>query len=317
MDEFGDADSDGYIEYQRRSPRGLENHGWKDSGRAIVHPDGSPVAGPIALAEVQCYVYMAKVRLGELWRVLGEHEEAARLEKEAALLRERFNRDFWMDDERYFALALDGDKQPVRTITSNPAHGLYCGIVDDDKAAAMARRLMQPDMFSGWGIRTMSKGTPAYNPMSHHQGSVWPHDNAIIAAGLKRYGFQEETNRIVTAMVEAASASEYGRLPELFCGFTRRGPGRPVAYPVANSPQAWAAASPFLMLQAMLGMSARAHENLLTVNAPHLPAWLGSVEILGLRVGSSTISMRFTRQGDVTSFSLLDRQGDVRVVMEE
>jgi glycogen debranching enzyme len=315
MDEQGAED--GFVSYQRRSPRGLENHGWKDSGAAAVHPDGSPVKPPIALAEVQCYVYMAKTRLAELWRVFGDHEAADRLEREALSLRDRFNLEFWMPDEDYFAFALDGDRQQVRTVTSNPGHGLYCGIFDRDKAAAVARRLLQPDMFSGWGIRTMSKAAPAYNPISHHQGSVWPHDNAIIAAGLKRYGFYEETDRVVTAMFEAAAASEYGRLPELFCGFTRRPPGRPVAYPVANSPQAWAAASPYLLLQAMLGISARAHENLLTVNQPHLPGWLRSVEIRDLRVGASKISMLFTREGDVTSFALLGRQGDVRVVMEE
>ena len=203
------------------------------------------------------------------------------------------------------------------TVTSNPAHGLYCGIIDDDKAEHVGRRLLQPDMFSGWGIRTMSKGAVAYNPMSYHNGSVWPHDNAFIAAGLKRYGFAKATNRVATALFDAAVHADNMRLPELFCGFTRRSPSQPVAYPVACSPQAWAAGSPFLMLQAILGISARAHENLVTVNQPHLPPWLNEVELRNLRVGESSISLVFRRSGEITSFSLLDRKGDVRVVMEE
>jgi glycogen debranching enzyme len=200
---------------------------------------------------------------------------------------------------------------------SNPGHGLYCGIVDDDKATLLAKRLLAPDMFSGWGIRTMSKSAAAYNPMSYHNGSVWPHDNALIAAGLKRYGFARSTNRVATALFDAAIEADYLRLPELFCGFTRRTPNRPVSYPVACSPQAWAAGSPFLLLQAMLGISARAHENLLTVNKPHLPTWLNTVEVRNLSVGSSRISLVFRREGEITSFSLLNREGDVRVVMEE
>jgi glycogen debranching enzyme len=222
-----------------------------------------------------------------------------------------------MPDEGYFALALDGEKRQVKSISSNPGHCLYCGIIDDDKAEALARRLLQPDMFSGWGIRTMSKGAIAYNPMSYHNGSVWPHDNAIIAAGLKRYQFSKATNRVVTALFDTAVQAEYLRLPELFCGFTRRTPNRPVSYPVACSPQAWAAASMFFLLQAMLGISARAHENLLTINKPMLPAWLETVELRDLRVGDSSISLLFTREGEVTSFSMLSKDGDIRVVMEE
>jgi len=222
-----------------------------------------------------------------------------------------------MEDEQFFAEALDADKKQVRTVTSNPGHGLYCGIVDEEKAVPLAKRLLSPDMFSGWGIRTMSKAAAAYNPMSYHNGSVWPHDNALIAAGLKRYRFARSTNRVATALFDAAVQADYLRLPELFCGFTRRTPNRPVSYPIACSPQAWAAGSPYLMLQALLGISARAHENLLTVNLPHLPTWLNAVEVRNIVVGDSRISVVFRREGEITSFSLLAREGDVRVVMEE
>jgi glycogen debranching enzyme len=317
IDRFGDLDGDGFVEYLSRSPRGIRNQGWKDSHDSVVHADGSLAEPPIALAEVQGYVYVAKQRMADVYRAIGRPEDALRLEAEAARLRLAFNQAFWMEDEQYFAEALDADKRQVRTVTSNPGHGLYCGIIDDDKAAPLAKRLLSPDMFSGWGIRTMSKAAAGYNPMSYHNGSVWPHDNALIAAGLKRYGYARWTNRVATALFDAAVQADYFRLPELFCGFTRRSPNRPVSYPIACSPQAWAAGSPYLLLQAMLGISARAHQNLLTVNLPHLPTWLNTVEVRNLAVGESRISLVFRREGEITSFSLLSREGDVRVVMEE
>jgi glycogen debranching enzyme len=317
IDEYGDLDGDGFVEYRTRSARGIRNQGWKDSHDAIVHTDGRLAEPPIALSEVQAYVYLAKSRIADVYLALGDEARAQRLVAEAEQLRRRFNDAFWMEDERYMAAALDADKRQVATIMSNPGHALYCGILDDDKAALVAKRLLAPDMFSGWGIRTMSKSAAAYNPMSYHNGSVWPHDNALIAAGLKRYGFVRSTNRVATALFDAAIQADYLRLPELFCGFTRRTPNRPVSYPVACSPQAWAAGSPFLMLQAMLGISARAHENLLTVNKPHLPTWLNTVEVRNLSVGASRISLVFRREAEITSFSLLSREGDVRVVMEE
>ncbi len=317
IDDYGDQDGDGFVEYRTRSPRGVPNHGWKDSFDSVVHADGHLAPPPIALVEVQGYVYMAKQRVADVFDALGDYRSAVRLREEAAELKARFNEAFWMEDEDYFAMALDGDKQQVRTVVSNPGQCLYADIVDPDKAAKVARRLLQPDLFSGWGIRTMTKGALAYNPMSYHNGSVWPHDNALIAAGLKRYGHVKATNRVVTAMFDASVHADYMRLPELFCGFTRRTPNQPVGYPVACSPQAWAAGAPLLMLQAILGVSARAHENMLTVNKPHLPPWLNVVELRNLRVGSSTISLVFRREGEITGFSLLDRKGDVRVLMEE
>jgi glycogen debranching enzyme len=317
IDEYGDMDGDGFVEYLSRSPRGMRNQGWKDSHDSIVHADGHLAEPPIALSEVQGYVYLAKERMADVYRAMGDDRRAEFLMGEAHELKRRYNEAFWMDDEKYFAAALDGDKRQVRTVMSNPGHGLYCGIVDEEKAMALAKRLLAPDMFSGWGIRTLSKAAAAYNPMSYHNGSVWPHDNALVAAGLKRYGFIRSTNRVATALFDAAVHADYLRLPELFCGFTRRTPNRPVSYPVACSPQAWAAGSPFLMLQAMLGISARAHENLLTVNKPHLPTWLNTVEVRNLLVGGSRISLVFRREAEITSFSLLSREGDVRVVMEE
>ena len=317
IDEFGDLDGDGFVEYKTRSARGIRNQGWKDSFDSVVHADGRLAEPPIALSEVQGYVYLAKMRMADVYTALGDERKAEWLRASAHELRKRFNEAFWMEDEKYFAGALDADKRQVRTIVSNPGHVLYCDLVDTEKAAQVAKRLLAPDMFSGWGIRTMSKAAAAYNPMSYHNGSVWPHDNALIAAGLKRYGYARSGNRVATALFDAAIHADYLRLPELFCGFTRRTPNRPVSYPVACSPQAWAAGSPFLMLQAMLVISSRADLNLLTVNQPHLPTWLNTVELRNMQVGRSHISLVFRREGEITSFSMLSRDGDVRVVMEE
>jgi glycogen debranching enzyme len=317
IDVFGDADGDGLVEYKSRSPRGLRNHGWKDAHDSVVHTDGRIAEPPIALIEVQAYVYMAKTRMADVYGALDDFERSVKLKDEATVLRQRIHEAYWMEDEGYYAGAIDGDKKQVRSIVSNPGHALYCGVLEQTRAEAVARRVFEPDLFSGWGVRTMSKAATAYNPMSYHNGTVWPHDNALIAAGLKRYGQIEETNRLVTALFEVAQYADYMRLPELFCGFTRRTPSPPVQYPVACSPQGWAAGTPFLLLQAMLGISALAHLNLLTVNKPHLPPWLNEVELRNLRVGDSTLSLAFRREGDMTSFSLLERTGDVRVVMEE
>jgi glycogen debranching enzyme len=317
IDTFGDYDGDGLVEYKTRSPRGLRNHGWKDAHDAIVHTNGVLAEPPIALIEVQAYVYMAKTRMADVYAALDDFERSVKLKDQATVLRQRIHEAFWMEDQQYYAAALDGDKRQVKTIMSNPGHALYCGVLEQSRAESVARRVFEPDLFSGWGVRTMSKAATSYNPMSYHNGTVWPHDNALIAAGLKRYGRIEETNRLVTALFEVAQYADYMRLPELFCGFTRRTPSPPVQYPVACSPQGWAAGTPFLLLQAMLGISALAHLNLLTVNKPHLPPWLNEVELRNLRVGDSTLSLAFRREGDMTSFSLLERTGNVRVVMEE
>ena len=314
IDVHADRDGDGFIEYEQRSPAGLANQGWKDSDDCIVHADGTLAEGPIALVEAQGYVYMAKDRLAEVYRALGEDERADELRAQAQQLRKAFNDAFWDADEGTFALALDGRKRQVRSVTSNPAHCLYCGIADEEKAAQVAARLLAEDMFSGWGIRTLSSRSPAYNPMSYHNGSVWPHDNAIAVAGLRRYGQTGAALRVATALFEVAGAARDHRLPELYCGFDRGERAAPVAYPVACLPQAWASAVPFMLLQALLGISARADRGMLTVNEPQLPPWLERVHISGLRVGSSRVALDFRREGTTTAFSLPHHAGDVDVV---
>ncbi len=316
IDQWGDRDGDGFVEYQRRAPAGLVNHGWKDSYDSVLHADGSLAEGPIALVEVQGYVYEAKLRIADVYQALGDAARADRLRSEAAALRAAFNEAFWDADGGFFALALDGHKTQVRSVTSNPAHCLYCGIVDEDKAGLVAERLMAPDMYSGWGIRTLSSSSPAYNPMSYHNGSVWPHDNAIAAAGLKRYGFDAATGRVAGGLFEVASSARDFRLPELFCGFGRHESRAIVAYPVACIPQAWAAAAPFMLLQAMLGISAYAPESRLMVDRPRLPDWLGGVEIRNISVGGASVSLAFRQTGGGgTGFSLLEQRGEVRVTM--
>jgi glycogen debranching enzyme len=315
MDEHGDRDGDGFLEYERRAPGGLRNQGWKDSEDSTVHADGSLAEGPIALVEVQGYAYLARIRAAEIYEALGEPDRARELLKKAAELRAAFHEAFWMPEEGTFALALDGAKRQVGGVASNPGHCLLTGIVDPAEAAQVAERLLAPDMWSGWGVRTLSSDSPAYNPMSYHNGSIWPHDNAIVAAGLKRYGFVAEAERIATALFEVAGGSTDGRLPELYCGFDRGTAPAPVPYPVACVPQGWAAAAPILLLQSMLGISARAPEGTLVVAEPRLPEWLGGVELRGVRVGAGRASLRFTRDESATAFSLMERAEGVRVVM--
>ncbi len=317
LDNFGDGDGDGFIEYETKSRRGLVNQGWKDSGNSVVHADGRLAEAPIALAEVQAYAYFAKRRMSWLFSLLGDSGRAAELENQAKSLKKRFNEAFWMPEEGYYAMALDRDKNQVRTITSNPAHGLWARIINDSKAGQVAERLLMPDMFSGWGIRTMSKSSLNYNPMSYHNGSVWPHDNAIIIRGLKKYGFAEAANKISSGLFDAALHYDYFRLPELFCGFTKRSISRPVNYPVACSPQAWASGAIFMILQAMLGIEADAPSNTVNVDSPSLPGWLREADIKDLRVGNATLSLKFRRDGDVTSFVVTSKDGPVRIVVTE
>ena len=317
IDDHGDRDGDGFVEYLSRSPSGLHNHGWKDSQHSIMHADGSPAGGPIALVEVQGYVYMAKRGMADLYRALGRSDRAALLETEAAELMEAFNEAFWMPEEDTFALALDGSKRQVRSVTSNAGHGLYCGIVDTDRAQLMAHRLLDGDMFSGWGVRTLSSRSPAYDPMSYHNGSIWPHENAIIAAGFKRCGLLQETQRVATALLDAALESPDSRLPELFCGFDRDVGRSYVPYPVACSPQAWAAAAPFMLLQTLLGISAEAPAERLTVLDPALPVATDRLRLHGMRVGDSRVSLDFARAGSGTACTLLEPPDPIRVSISD
>lgn len=282
IDKYGDMDGDGFVEYETRSARGLRNQGWKDSRDAVVFSDGRIAEGSIALAEVQGYVYRAKMSAAELFGLLGRDEKAARLREEARLLKQRFNERFWMDRENFFAMALDGAKNQVDSITSNPGHCLWSGIIDPDKGRAVADRLLAEDMFSGWGIRTMSEKMAAYNPLAYHNGSVWPHDNSLIAAGLAAYGFHDHAGKVITAIIEAAANTPDGRLPELFAGFRRRPAGFPVAYPTASSPQAWATGAVFMFLQTLLGVTPRPEKKTLET-AVRLPQSIENVEMEGVR----------------------------------
>jgi glycogen debranching enzyme len=315
IDHHGDRDGDGFVEYERRRPDGLINQGWKDSIDPIRDRDGNLVSLPIALAEIQGYVYDAKRRIAQLARMRGEHELGERLDSEADALRERFEAAFWVEDQQYYAMALDGAKRQADGIGSNAGHCLWSGLVSPERARHVADRLLSPAMFSGWGIRTYATGQPGYNPIGYHTGSVWPHDTSIIAAGLKRYGFHEETGRVVHDVLEAAQRFAGYRLPELFCGFPRETSPDPVPYPVACSPQAWAAGAPFLFLESMLGLRAHADRGELELAHPHLPDWLRQVTITNLRVGEASVDLLFHRWRGTTSAEVLRKVGDVAVTI--
>ncbi len=315
IDRYGDRDGDGFVEYERRSERGLLNQGWKDSSDAIRDRDGAEAVPPIALAEVQGYVFDAKRRLAGLARVRGDASLATQLEADAETLRQRFEDAFWVEDQRYYALALDRDKRPADAIGSNAGQCLWTGIVSQERAADVVDRLLGPTMFSGWGIRTYAQDQPGYNPIGYHTGSVWPHDTSLIAAGMKRYGFDDASNRVVSQVLEAAQRFDEYRLPELFCGFDREHAHIPVPYPVACSPQAWAAASSFLFLSTMLGVRAHADRGELELRHPRLPDWLGRVTLTNLRVGEASVDLLFHRWRGTTSAEVLRKVGDLDVTI--
>src|SRR6516225_4826355 len=312
IDRYGDLDGDGFQEYRTRSSAGYENMGWKDAADAVVYPDGRQVRQPKALCELQAYVFDAWMRTAELFDAFGETAHARELRRRAADLQARFEERFWCQDIGFYAYALDPDKQPVRTISSNVGHCLWSGLIRPDHAGRVVERLMQPDMWSGWGIRTLSQQNPAYNPTSYQCGSVWPHDNGIIALGFKRYGFAREAARVARDISEAASYFVSYRLPELYSGFERRPGTFPVLYPGANVPQAWAAGSVFHLIQAMLGLQADAPRGRLYVD-PMLPPWLPSVTLSGLRVGASTIRLRFWREADETRWEPTSIEGQIEI----
>jgi len=248
---FGDADGDCFVEYQRKTDRGLINQGWKDSFDGINFADGTLARAPIALAEVQGYVYAAYLARANIAQKMGDTATRRRYAERAAALKHAFNEAFWLPDKGWYAVGLDRDKRPIDALASNMGHCLFTGIADVDKAATVADQLMSPQMFSGWGIRTLASSMRAYNPMSYHNGSVWPHDNALTAAGLMRYGYVEQAQRVAMGLLDAAQAFD-GRLPELFCGFDRTEYPQPLPYPTSCSPQAWAAATPLYLLRILL-----------------------------------------------------------------
>jgi glycogen debranching enzyme len=311
IDRYGDRDGDGFQEYQTRSPAGYENMAWKDSGDSVVYADGSLVKGPKALCELQGYVYDAWLRMAEIFQALDKADRARELRAKAAKLFKQFNEAFWDEELGFYAFALDGDKKKVLTIASNAGHCLWSGIVPPERAARVVKRLMAPDMWSGWGIRTLSTDNPAFNPYNYQTGSVWPHDNAIIALGFKRYGFGFEVARIARDISDAASHFLSNQLPELYTTVERDERSFPVQYLGANVPQAWAAGSVFALLQAILGFMPDAPRGKLHVD-PLLPQWLPDLTVLDLRVGGHRFDIRFWREGPKTEFEVL--QGDPNAI---
>jgi glycogen debranching enzyme len=314
MQQAADA-TGGYLTYSRRSPRGLINQGWKDSHDAIMHASGHLAEPPIALAEVQGYQYAALLAAADLAEALGEGPRAPGLRERARRLRDRFEADFWLPDEAYYALALDRERQPCRVITSNAGHLLWTRLVSDSRAHIVARRLMADDMFTGWGVRTLASGERLYNPMSYHNGSVWPHDTAIAAVGMRRYGLADPFITLATGLFESVLQFENMRMPELFCGFPRVDGYGPTQYPVACSPQAWAAGVVFMLISSMLGLTPDAADNQLTLNRPRLPGWLSWIEIRDLQLRNSRITLRASQGQDGAAVEMLSRAGDAELVV--
>jgi glycogen debranching enzyme len=313
IDGAGDPDRDGFVEYQRASEQGLANQGWKDSYDAIFHADGRLAEGYIALAEVQGYVFAGKRLAARCASRLGKADRARELAAEAQRLAERFEEAFWCDELGTYALALDGAKRPCRVRTSNAGQLLFSGIVREDRARMVAADLMRPHFFTGWGIRTVARGEARYNPMSYHDGSIWPHDNALIALGLARYDLKHAVERVFKALFDAATYMDLRRLPELFCGFQREKQRGPTLYPVACAPQAWASATPFTLLEAALGLEFDAQRGEIRLRNPRLPAFLNEVILRELQLGPSSVDLRVRRHGDDVSLEVLRRRGQIQV----
>ena len=315
IDRYADLDGDGLVEYQRRSPQGLVTQGWKDSADGIPDDHGEPLRGPVALVEVQGYVIRAKRLMARMFELDGDGARAERLRDEAGALEHELER-FWRPDQDCYAIALDGDKRPGSGTTSNQGHLLWCNAVSDERAQAIRDVLMSDDMFTGWGVRTLAESHAAYNPVGYHTGSVWPHDSALIAFGLRRYGFDEDFTLIFEGLLEAASRFDDYRLPELFAGFARKEFDEPVPYPVACQPQAWAAGSIPFLLKRGLGLSPDALEKRLAIVRPSLPRWLNRVEVTGLALGEARIDLVFERSGEHVMLADAQIDGDAEVALE-
>ena len=315
IDRYGDRDGDGFVEYHRQTTDGLLHQGWKDSDDAVFHADGSVARGPIALCEVQGYVYAARRAGATLAVVLGRAERAAELTRQAEALRERFEEAFWCEELSTYALALDGDKRPCRVRTSNAGQCLFTGIANPDRAWRVARTLMSAESFSGWGVRTVAASEVRYNPMAYHNGSVWPHDNALIAQGLARYGFGEMALQVWTGLFEAGLYFDLHRMPELFCGFPQDPGEGPTLYPVACAPQAWAAASVFLLFQACLGLGINGPDRHVSFIRPRLPASLGELRIHNLEVAGATVDLLLVRHEHDVGVTVLRRDEDIQITV--
>jgi glycogen debranching enzyme len=305
IDGPGDPDGDGFVEYARGAATGLSNQGWKDSFDSVFHADGRLAEGPIALVEVQGYVYAAKKFAASCARALGMMERAIALDTQAEHLRHRFDEAFWCEDIGTYALALDGEKTPCKVRTSNAGQTLFTGIAEPDRAHRIANDLFGPSFYSGWGIRTVAKGEARYNPMSYHNGSIWPHDNALIAQGLARYGHKTGINLIFEALMRTATYMDQRRLPELFCGFRRRKGRGPTLYPAACSPQAWASGTPFLLLQAMLGLAIDHAGRRIELVNPTVPAFVGDIIIRNLRLDDAAADFVVRQDGGAISVQVL------------
>jgi glycogen debranching enzyme len=314
IEKFGDVDGDGFVEYAQHSTKGLVQQGWKDSNDSVFHSDGRLAEAPIALCEVQGYVYAAKLAAARLSCALGDKEMCTALEAQAEALRAQFEEAFWCEDLSTYALALDRNKKPCRVRTSNAGHCLYAGIAGRDRGRLVAETLLSPDSFSGWGIRTVAAGEARYNPLSYHNGSVWPHDNSLIGSGLAKYERKEMAGRILLGLLDASRWADLRRLPELFCGLERRRGEGPTLYPVACSPQAWAAGAVFLLVQACLGASIQDAQSRILFDRPYLPMGIPQLSIKGLRSGNASVNLFFERREDVVRVEVTDQQGDVEVV---
>ena len=317
IDNYGDLDRDGFVEYQRRTEHGLANQGWKDSLDSIPHADGRLARGPIALVEVQAYVFAAKGEIAAVARALGDAALADKLKQQAVELQQRFESAFWCPAIGSYALALDGNKQPCAVRTSNPGHALFCGIASPEHAETLVSTLLNRNSFSGWGIRTMAAGEIRYNPISYHNGSIWPHDNALIALGFARYGYRMAALRILSGLFGAMQYMDMFRPPELFCGFPRRGGSAPTLYPVACNPQAWASAMPFALLQACLGLSFDIPRREIRFSRSMLPDFMDELRINGLALGQATLDLRLRRYPTGAVIEVVHRSGDVKIVSEK
>ena len=316
IDEYGDVDGDGFVEYARRSDKGLVQQGWKDSNDSVFYADGRIAEPPIALCEVQGYVYAAKLGIASLARAKGDADLAQRLSDDAHKLREAFQQAFWCPEINCYALALDGKKNPCRVRTSNAGHCLFTGIADPEHAAAIAREFATREFRSGWGVRTLSSKEVRYNPASYHNGSIWPHDNSLIVAGLAAYGFTHHAAEIFSEFLDVSMFVDLHRLPELFCGLKRRAGESPTLYPVACSPQAWSAGAVFLFLQSCLGLTVDGIHQHITLHRPYLAESVSQVWIKNLKVGESAIDLFLERSGDTVRVHMLGRQSNVRVTIQ-
>lgn len=315
IDEYGDRDGDGFVEYHQESSKGIANQGWKDSGDSIVHRNGDYAETPIALSEVQGYVYQAKQGVAAIYEVQGKKEEAAKLRNQADQLKQRYNEAFWMEDQQFHAIALDKDKKQVGTLTTNPGHVLFAEMLDEDKADAVIGKLVSPAFFSGYGIRTMAEGEAGYNPMSYHDGSIWPHDNSMILLGMSKLNRQLSANTVINGLIDAAEHFEYDRLPELFCGYGSEA-GRAVKYPVACSPQAWAAGTPLVFIQTILGLFPDSLNKMITLS-PKLLKGMNQLSVKKIKIGEGFLSVDVHREGEETVVTVGENTTGYEVVQKE